>query len=395
MTTRIYYTDPACREFDAVVKAVTTHEGRPAIVLDRTAFYPTSGGQPFDTGRVGSARVLDVIDHDNEVVHVVDGLIPEGTPVHGVIDWDRRFDHMQQHTGQHVLSAAFEHDSSSRTISFHMGTDLSSIDLDREVSWREIDAAVASANCVIWEDRPVSIRFVSDAEAATLPLRKPPSREGTLRLIEVAGFDLSACGGTHVARTGALGMIAVTAAEKFKGGSRITFACGARALRVLRTYRDAVLGTVKVLSVLPGELPAAVEKLQQETKDLRKSQARLQEQLAAHEAQRLLALAPARDGKQVVVEIVPGFDAQALKVMASTMAASGASFVALVSSTTPAFVAISRSSDATGDASATLRQLIAQFGGKGGGKPDLAQGGGLNAEPAAIVAALRLLVDPV
>jgi alanyl-tRNA synthetase len=224
--------------------------------------------------------VVDVVDAGDRVVHVLDVPIAEGTRVRGSIDWDRRFDHMQQHTGQHVLSAAFEHVNGNRTVSFHMGTDLSSIDLEREAAWADIDAAVAAANRVVWEDRPVSIRFVTDAEAVTLPLRKPPSRDGTLRLIEVAGFDLSACGGTHVSRTGAIGAIAVTAAEKFKGGSRITFACGGRALRVLHAYREAIAGTVRVLSVLPAELPAAVGKMQQEMRDLRKAHARLQEQQA-------------------------------------------------------------------------------------------------------------------
>ena len=392
MTVRVYYTEPACREFEAVVTGATTHEGRPAVTLDRTAFYPTSGGQPFDTGALGSARVLDVIDADDAVLHVLDDVLPVGTRVRGEIDWDRRFDHMQQHTGQHVLSAAFDRLVSNRTVSFHMGTELSSIDLEREASWPEIDAAVEAANRVVWEDRAVSIRFVSDAEAETLPLRKPPARGGTLRLIEVAGFDLSACGGTHVSCTGAIGMIAVTAAEKFKGGSRVTFACGGRALRVVRSYRDAIAGSVRVLSVLPGELPAAVEKLQRDAKDLRKAQSRLQEQLAVHEAERLLAAVPEQDGRRVVIEIVSGFDAQTLKAMASAMAARGRTVAALVSASRPPLVAIARSADLPVDAGAILRQLTAQFGGKGGGKPDLAQGGGLNAEPATVLTALRQLL---
>jgi len=317
--------------------------------------------------------------------------IVEGTKVHGSIDWNRRFDHMQQHTGQHVLSAAFERTSRNRTVSFHMGADLSSIDLEREVSWADIDAAVDVANRVVWEDRPVSIRFVTDAEAATLPLRKPPSRDGTLRLIDVADFDLSACGGTHVSRTGAIGTIAVTAAEKFKGGSRLTFACGGRALRVFRSYREVVAGTVRVLSVLPAELPAAVEKLQQESKDLRKAHARAQEQLAVQHAQRLIASVPEHSGRRVITEVVAGFDAQALKVMAATAAAAGHTIVALVSSVTPTLVVIARSPDAEGDAGRWLRQLIEQFAGKGGGKPDLAQGA-VNGDPTAVLAALRNLI---
>src|SRR6476620_7468238 len=288
MTSRVYYTDPGCREFDGVVTAATSHEGRPAAVLDRTAFYPTSGGQPFDVGALGPVRVVDVIDGDDAVLHVLDAPLSAGATVHGSIDWDRRFDHMQQHTGQHILSAAFDRLVANRTVSFHMGAELSSIDLAREASWSEIDAAVETSNRVIWEDRPVSIRFVSDAEAEKLPLRKPPTRGGTLRLIEVEGFDVSACGGTHVSRTGAIGSVVVTAAEKFKGGSRVSFACGGRALRVFRTYREAIAGSVRVLSVLPAELPASVEKLQADAKDLRKTQSRLQEQLAGHEAERLL-----------------------------------------------------------------------------------------------------------
>jgi alanyl-tRNA synthetase len=341
MTLRIYYTDPACREFDAVVTTAATHEGRPAVILDRTAFYPTSGGQPFDLGALGPVRVVDVIDADDAVVHVVDAPLSAGTAVRGSIDWDRRFDHMQQHTGQHVLSAAFDRLASNRTVSFHMGAE--------------------------------------------------PARGGTLRLIEVAGFDLSACGGTHVSRTGSIGLIAVTSAEKFKGGSRISFACGGRALRVFRNYRDAVGGSVRVLSVLPGELPAAVEKLQTEAKELRKSQSRLQEQLAGHEAERLLVATPERDGRRVVTEVISGFEAQGLKAMASALAARGRTVAALVSASSPALVVIARSADETVDANAVLRQLIAQFGGKGGGKPDLAQGG-LNGEPAAILAAIRELL---
>ena len=392
MTSRLYYTDPACRDFDAVVTRSIEHDGRPALVLDRTAFYPTSGGQPFDTGTLGPAHVLDVLDVDDEVVHVVDRDVGVGTAVRGSIDWARRFDHMQQHTGQHLLSAAFEHAFGNRTIGFHMGADLSTIDLEREVSWSDIDRAVDSANQVVWEDRPVAIRFVSDQEAATLPLRKPPTRGGTLRLIDVSGFDLSACGGTHVARTGAIGLIAVTAAERFKGGSRITFVCGSRALQALRVLRDAVAGSVRVLSVLPAELPAAIDRLQQEGKDLRKLTMKLQEQVAIHEADRLSIQADVHDGVRRVIEIVEGFEPPALTVMASALAGKGQTIAALVSATTPSLVVIARSADVSGDANAWLRSLVGEFGGKGGGRPELAQGGGLNADPQTIVASLRRVI---
>jgi alanyl-tRNA synthetase len=304
VTDRIYYTDPACISFDAVVSRSLLHEGRPAVLLDRTAFYPTSGGQPFDTGRLGGVCVIDVVDLDDEVVHVLDAPLAEGVQVAGEIDWARRFDHMQQHTGQHVLSASFDRLFDNRTLSFHLGADASTIDLAREVSPPEVDRAIAEANRVVWEDRVVSIRFVSPEEAAGLPLRKEPARQGPLRLIEVAGFDLSACGGTHVASTGAIGIIAVSGSERVRGGTRLSFVCGGRALKAFEVYRDAVAGATRVLSVMPGELPTAIERMQGESKELRRTMSRLQESLAGREAARLLLEAPEIDGVRVLAAAV-------------------------------------------------------------------------------------------
>jgi alanyl-tRNA synthetase len=209
MTERLYYTDPYLREFDATLIETIPHEGRTALVLDRTAFYPSSGGQPADAGAFHDVRVLDVVEAaDGRVLHIVDRA-PSTTALHGSIDWTRRFDHMQQHTGQHVLSAAFDRLFGIRTESFHLGAESSTIDLAREVTASEIERAEDESNRIIWEDRPVSIRFVNAAEARTLGLRKETAREGTIRLIDVTDFDLSACGGTHVARTGAIGIIAI------------------------------------------------------------------------------------------------------------------------------------------------------------------------------------------
>jgi alanyl-tRNA synthetase len=392
MTRRIYYTDPACRTFNATVIRSFEYEGRPAVTLDQTAFYPTSGGQPFDVGRLGDVSVVDTVDVDDDVVHVVTGRLMEGSPVDGVIDWQRRFDHMQQHTGQHVLSAAFDRLFDNRTVSFHMGTDLSTIDLARQASADEIERAVDEANRIVWNDRAVSIRFVSLEEANRLPLRKEPTRGGTLRLVEIPDVDLSACGGTHVSRTGEIGVIGVIASERFKGGSRVTFVCGHRAVRALRGYRDAVSGSIRVLSVLPAELPAAVERLQGEGKNLRKTIGRLQESLAVHEAARLLNAATASGSLRVVTEVIEGWDAQGLKAIAAALSTNPNVAAVLVSSSTPSFVVVSHSADASLDANNILRQLIERFGGRGGGKPDLAQGGGLNAAPADLVAAARALL---
>ena len=375
--------------FDARVTRAFEHEGRLAVTLDRTAFYPTSGGQPFDTGRLGPSTVVDVSDVSGDVVHVVSAPLVEGASVRGEIDWPRRFDHMQQHTGQHVLSAAFDRLFENPTVSFHMGGEVSSIDLARDASAQEVDRAVGEANRVVWDDRPVSIRFVSAQEAARLPLRKEPAREGRLRLIEIDGFDLSACGGTHVASTGSVGMIGVLGAERVRGGMRVTFVCGGRALQALGTYRDAVAASVRVLSVLPRELPAAIEKVQADAKELRKTIGRQQEALAVHEAARLLAGAEVAGGVRVVVETLDGWDANGLKAVAAAIAASGNAAVALFSGASPACAVIARSSGVAVDASAVLKQLMQQFGGRGGGRMDLAQGGGLTGDSEAMGAAAR------
>jgi len=392
MTDRIYYTEPSCRSFQGTVTRIGEHNGRPTVVLDRTAFYPTSGGQPFDTGRLGTVSVIETLDEDEEIVHVVDTPMSVGVVVPGEIDWTRRFDHMQQHTGQHVLSAAFDRLFDNRTTSFHMGTEASTIDLAREVAQSDLERAVEEANRVIWEDREVSIRFVSADEAARLPLRKEPVREGTLRLIEIKDFDLSACGGTHVHRTGAIGMIAVTNAERFRGGARITFVCGARALRSFRQDRDAVTGAVRVLSVLPHELPNAIERAQLESKDLRKTVSRLQGMLAVHEASTLLEGATLAGDLRIVVQALEGWDAAGLKAIAAALVSQKDVAVCLLSMSDPVAVVVARSQNVVIDAAKTLRALLDRFGGRGGGRPDLAQGAGLIGDTQDLLAAARELL---
>jgi alanyl-tRNA synthetase len=393
MTERLYYRQPDLRSFDALVTQVLDRGGRPAVLLDRTAFYPTSGGQPFDTGRLGEVDVIETIDEDEEIVHVLSAPLVERAAVRGDIDWTRRFDHMQQHTGQHVLSAAFDRLFDNRTMSFHMGGDASSIDLAREMSGADVERAVDEANRVVWDDRPVTIRTVSPEEAARLPLRKEPVRSGPLRLIEVADFDLSACGGTHVARTGEIGIIAVSATERFRGGSRLTFVCGGRALRAFRTQRDAIAGSIKHLSVAPVELPASIDRLQQDLKQSRKDIGRLQQSLAVYEAVRLLSDATSADGVRVVVQALEGWDAAGLRAIATSLTANERVAAVLFSATQPAAVAIARSGDVPLDANAVLRTLMTAFGGRGGGKADLAQGAGLTGDVAAMIDAARAAIS--
>jgi alanyl-tRNA synthetase len=393
MTDRIYYTDAYRRAFDAVVARSFEYAGRPAVTLDRTAFYPTSGGQPFDVGVLGGSTVLDVVDVDGEVVHVLSVPLAEGSAVHGDIDWARRFDHMQQHTGQHILSAALVQVCQAPTVSFHLGSETCTIDVSAAPGLADLERAVDEANRVVWDDREVRVRFASAEEARALPLRKESAREGELRLVEVPDCDLSACGGTHVARTGAIGLIAVTGTEKFKGGLRVSFVCGVRALRSLRQLRDVVAGSVRTLSVLPEELPSAIDRLQAEGRGWRKTIAGLQAALAVHEADRLLAAAtPEKDGRRVIAEVYEGWDANGLKTIASSLIARDPVAAALVASGPQPLIVLACTPSLGLDANAALRRITERFGGRGGGRPDLAQAGGLAGNAAEIAAFARTVL---
>jgi alanyl-tRNA synthetase len=407
MTDRLYYHDPYLKEFDAVVQRTERRDQRLVVTLDRSAFYPTSGGQPFDVGFLGPYPVVEVVDEeDGSVAHVLDDQalsVAPGTPalepgaaVRGSIDWRRRFDHMQQHTGQHVLSAAFDRLFGIRTVSFHMGAIASTIDLAREATTAEIAVAETEANRIVWENRPVSIRYASAEEAARMPLRKESVRGGTLRLVDVEGFDLSACGGTHVARTGGIGVIAVASWERFKGGQRLEFLCGGRALDRWRILRDAVTASVRQVSVQPEELAGAIERLQSEAKEQKRSVVALQGDLARYRAVELAA-----SGEEVrlkpdttcrLVARALDADANGLKAMATAIVAAPGYLVALVSVSQPALVVVARSADVDLSAQQLLAGLVAKFGGRGGGKPDFAQGGGLAAPADQIIAALRALL---
>jgi alanyl-tRNA synthetase len=402
MTDRLYYNDPYLQAFDASIVRVHTRDGRVGVALDRTAFYPTSGGQPFDTGTLGPWRVVDVVDEDDgSILHIVElgSHIPSpesatpipGQSVRGAIDWPRRFDHMQQHTGQHVLSAAFDRLFDARTVSFHLGADSSTIDIARELAPRQIVAAEDAANAVVWDNRPVAIKYVTAEEAAILPLRKEPARGGMLRLIEVEQFDLSACGGTHVARTGAIGIVAIAGWDRFKGGQRISFVCGGRALRAHRSLRDAMTASVRLLSVLPGELPATIERMQTEAKDQKRAMIALHNDLAVFRAQDAAASAEATAAGKLVARAIDG-DANTLKSLAAAITSQPGFIAVLISTASPALAVVARSSDVGISSQQVLAALLKQFGGKGGGRPELAQGGGLAAPAEAILAAARTAV---
>ncbi|HKY21013.1 MAG TPA: DHHA1 domain-containing protein [Vicinamibacterales bacterium] len=378
---RLYYSDSYLIEFDAVVRDVQTQGERWKITLDRTAFYPTSGGQPFDTGTLDTAQVVDVCDaEDGTIAHIVDRALEKNSRVRGHVDWTRRFDHMQQHTGQHLLSAAFDREVGAKTVSFHLGTTSSTIDLDKELTPNQVLRVEDTVNKVLWEDREVCVKFVTASEAAKLPLRKDPARSGDLRIIEIQDYDLSACGGTHVRRTGAIGIIAVAGFERFKGGLRVEFLCGSRALRAYRALKGSIAGGVRLLSVLPDELPAAIEKLQAAGRNQQKAQEALQERLALHEAGVLSASGEQIGSANLVATTVSGWDAKGLKRLASAVVSKPGTIAVLVTSETPSLIVVGRSQDLAIDTGAVLTPLLERFGGKGGGKGAMAQGGGLTGD---------------
>lgn len=374
MTARIYYLDSRARRFDAVVAWCRGEGGRFDVSLDRTAFYPTSGGQPFDTGRIGGVPVIDVVDRDDEVVHVVAGPLEPGTLVTGEIDWPRRRDHMEQHTGQHILSAAFDAACGASTVGFHMGAEVSTIDLAREVTAEEIARAEIEANRVIRDDRDVVVRIVPESEAGALALRRASTRTGDLRVVEVTGFDLSACGGTHVSRTGEIGLVAATAWERVRGGTRVSFVCGGRALAAVQRLRDAVNESARLLGTAPVEVAAHLARLHAQARDAERLLTVYRDEVATARGTALRARAETIGSLRVVLAATDETDPGMLKKTAQGAAVDDLAIV-LIGRGEPVPVVAARGGTAAFDAGAFIKVATAALGGRGGGRPDLAQGG--------------------
>ncbi len=384
VTERLYYADSHLIEFEARLVDVTERvSGWAAIVLDRTAFYPTGGGQPSDTGTLDGLRVVECIDDgDRGVLHVVQGVAPaRDAIVRGRVDWARRLDHMQQHTGQHILSQAFVTLFDAPTRSFRVSESVCEIDVElHEPTTEKIERAVELANNVIWEDRAIAIRNVSSTEAAELALRKEPSREGELRLIEIEGFDLTPCGGTHAFRTGEVGMIAVRSWEHAKGLTRMEFVAGTRALADYRKANRSAREVAALFSAAREDIPQLASQMLDENKELHR-RIRILEELAAEvEAGKMLAAAPVlSDDTRLVVHTFDGRDAESLKKLAQALMPNSNTIALLGSRDKDAArLVFARSSDARGDMNALMREACAMLDGRGGGKPDLAQGGGKN-----------------
>lgn len=390
MNDRLYYTDSFLSEFDAQVSEVQATP-RPAVILESTAFYPTSGGQVFDTGWLEAngarMRVVEVAEQGGRILHYLESVPAElapGAQVHGSIDLPRRRDHMQQHSGQHVLSAAFIRLFEMPTVSFHMGDEVCTIDLDtKTASAEQIDRAEDLANQVVMEDRRIDIRFVGLEEARGLGLRKlPPVEREQLRLIDIRDFDLTACGGTHVRSTGQIGAILVRKTEKVRQGVRVEFVCGGRALAAARRDRLALNEAASVLSAHIWEMPQQVRKLAEEGKAARKLRSELLNELAELHAARLLQETPEANGFHLVVRTFPDRDLEFIKLLAQKLVRTeGKRAVALLGAGegSPALV-FAQTAGLTFDMGALMKEALAATGGRGGGTKDMAQGGVARAE---------------
>ena len=393
---RLYYEDSFLKSFSATVtdiREVSRGEGESVwqVALDRTAFYPTSGGQPFDVGvlramsRGGTG--LDVLvegveeDEAGEVWHFVRKPVSAGTQVEGEVDWDRRLDHMQQHTGQHVLSAVFLRELQAPTVSFHLGDTSSTIDIATgPVPAHSLDRVERLVNRIIAEDHPVTVRFVDRAEAEQMMqagnLRKLPDREGRIRLIEIPEIDTNACGGTHVKSTGQIGGLFLRGTEKVTRGLRLEFVCGLRAVQAARTDRAILARATNALSVGAVEIPSALERLKAESKAGAKERQRLREELAAYHATRLAVEDAIKDGLRLVERSFKDRDRDYVKLLASRVASAAPStaVVFCAEETEPARIFVARSIGLDFDCGRILKEALAQHGLRGGGSADLAQG---------------------
>jgi alanyl-tRNA synthetase len=389
MSERLYYHDSFLYEFEAKLVEITPVDSRPALILDRTAFYPTSGGQVFDTGWLGAdgrseSERLPVVevseDRDGRILHFVRErpAFGPGTVMHGRIEKERRCDHMQQHSGQHVLSAAFVRLFDMPTVSFHMGGESSSIDLDtKSLTPEQLRDAETLANDIVFENRRVDIRFVTQEEAQGLGLRKiPPVEQGTLRLIDIHNFDLTGCGGTHVASTGQIGCILLRKVEKVRQALRVEFVCGKRALATARRDYGALVESAALCSTHIWDLPQQVRRLQEDARMSRKANELLVGELAELWATRLVAEQPPQDGTILIVRLFPDRDLGFIKLLAQKLIKRTPAVVALLGSTRqPASLVFAQSGGQPFDMGALMKEVLSRLGGRGGGSRDMAQGG--------------------
>jgi alanyl-tRNA synthetase len=372
-TRRLYRDDPYLLDFEAAVVARGERGGRPAVVLDQTAFYPEGGGQPWDTGTLGGVPVVAVVEDAGTVWHVLGGPLGE-VRVRGLVDAARRRDHMQQHHGQHLLSRALVELAGAPTVSFHLGAEHSTIDLDRAVTDEDLRRAEARTNEVVWDARPVSVRVVNRREAETLGAHAAEEAGDAIRLVEAAGFDLQPCGGTHPGRTSEVGVVVVLGQERYKGASRVRFVCGQRAVDAFRERTRALDRLGALFSAPLAGLPEAAERMLARLAETERTAKDLREQALEVEAQRMAA--GAEGSPAVVTAIFDGRSPDELRALALRVVAQRPCLVLLGSRGEKAQIVFAQTAGLPHDVPALLRAAAARLGGRGGGRGDVAQGGG-------------------
>jgi alanyl-tRNA synthetase len=372
MTERLYYNDPYLTTFSADV--VDASEDGCTVFLDRTAFYPSSGGQPFDLGTLGGRAITSVEEHeDGRIAHFLDSPL-EGRFVQGVIDWDRRHDHMQQHTGQHLLSAVLEELYSIPTLSFHMGADASTIEIGAaSLTSEQITAVERRVHALIWEGRPVRITYEKASEAAGL--RKASERDGILRIVTIEGLDRSACGGTHVRSTSAIGSLQIRKLDRIRGNVRLEFLCGARALNRARADFEALSNIARTFSSPIDQAPELVTALQARAADLDRSRRKLALELAGFQGRQLYEnTVPSPDGIRRAMSRIPsGAISEETRALAQSFV-SGEKALFVAASEDPPSVLLAASKDSGVHAGEVLKRALSAAGGRGGGNAQLAQG---------------------
>ncbi len=380
VTERLYYHDCYLRRFEARVESVESNR----VYLDRTAFYPASGGQPSDRGTLNGARVVDVLDEGDRIAHVIDGAAPHGAAT-GEIDWARRFDHMQQHSGQHLLSAVLVDLFEVPTVSFHLGEEISTIDIAASgLDGGRLARAEERANQIVFENRPISISF--EHASRVRDLRKASDREGELRIITIADLDRSACGGTHVRSTGEIGPVLIRKTDKIRGNVRIEFLCGMRAVRRARSDFEALSRIARGLASGLDAAAAVVEKQIERIHELERINRRLTAELAAHQGRELYnSTAPDASGLRRVVVEEPITEDLRARARAFT-GQPGAIFIAWWSS--PPSLLLAVSNDCGVNAGERIKAAVAAYGGRGGGSAVMAQGSVPTAEALERVKAL-------
>ena len=381
MTLRLYFDDPYSTRFTATVLEQFEWEDNPAVVLDRTGFYPTGGGQPYDLGMLNGVAVVDVLERatDGAVVHVLAASL-EASDVEGEIDWERRFDLMQQHTGQHILSAAFLDVIGANTVGFHLSDDYATIDLDcAPLVAADVARVERLANAVVFENRAAVARFVPDDDIPDLPLRKPVAHEGPVRIVLIPGFDCSACGGTHVRATGEVGLIKITRTERRGDETRVEFLCGRRALNDYQAKNTLVMDLANEFTVGHRELDDAVHRLADELKESRRELRRARDALLDAEATALWHQAENVRGMHLVRVHSSARSADELKHLAQRLVAHPETVALLATghqAEEKSHFTFARSADLDLDMGALVRRACEATGGRGGGRPEFAQGGG-------------------